>query len=144
MCGRLVIRYVNLTDTIAVPAEWHPHVFHEFLVPLAEQVINDVNAGKSVVLQVLNTPAKLKQLQNKNRILYLFEKVFAEELVGSSVIDVIFDMNDKNIKAMKDVLGPEPCNPNALKYRVSLDDYNIQVYRSEFRTAYYLLPIAKR
>ncbi|XP_044591695.1 uncharacterized protein LOC123269867 [Cotesia glomerata] len=144
MFGRLVTRYVNLTDTIVVPAEWHPHVFHEFLASLAEQVINDVNAGKPVVLQVLNTPAKLKQLQNKNGILYLFEKVFPEKLVGSYVIDVIFYMNDKNIEAMNDVLGSEPCNPNALKHRVSLDDYDVQVYRSEFRTAYYLLPIAKR
>lgn len=59
MCGRLETRYVDLTDTIAVPAEWSVDLLHEFLVPLAVQVINDVNACKAVVLQVSNTPAKL-------------------------------------------------------------------------------------
>ncbi|AEE09552.1 conserved hypothetical protein [Cotesia vestalis bracovirus] len=144
MCGRLETRYVDLTDTIAVPAEWPVDLLHEFLVPLAEQVINDVNAGKAVILQVLNTPAKLVQRQNRNGIQYFFEKAFTEELVDSHVVDVIFDMNDNNIEAMIDICGPELCNSNALKRRISLDDCNIKVYRSEFRTAYYLVPIAER
>ncbi len=78
MCARLVTRYVNLTDTIAVPVEWPAHVIQKFLVPLAEQVIDAVNAGKPVFLQVFNTPAKLVQRQDGNRIQYFFEKVFTE------------------------------------------------------------------
>ncbi|KAG8039448.1 hypothetical protein G9C98_008091, partial [Cotesia typhae] len=76
-------------------------------------------------------------------IQYFFEKVFAEELLDSHVFDVIFDVNDNNTEAMIDVSGPEPYNSNALKRRISLDDYNIKVYRSPFRTAYYLVPIAE-
>ncbi|CAD6243540.1 GSCOCT00014297001.2-RA-CDS [Cotesia congregata] len=144
MCDRLVTRYVNLTDTIAVPAKWPAHVIKKFVVPLAEQVIDAVNTGKPVVLQVFDTPAKLVQRQDGNRILYFFEKVFTEELVGSYVIDVNYDMNDKNIEAMNDVPRPEPYNPNALEHRILLDGYKIQVYRSEFRATYYLTPIRKR
>ncbi|CAD6209987.1 GSCOCG00010856001-RA-CDS [Cotesia congregata] len=103
-----------------------------------------VNAGKPVILQVFNTPAKLVQRQDGNRILYFFEKVFTEELVGSYFIDVVFDMNDENIEAMNDVPRPEPHNPNALEHRISLDGYKIQVYRSEFRATYYLTPTVKR
>ncbi|CAD6243603.1 GSCOCT00013086001.2-RA-CDS [Cotesia congregata] len=144
MCDRLVTWYVNLTDTIAIPAEWPAHVIKKFLVPLAEQVMDAVNAGKPVILQVFNTPAKLVQRQDGNRILYFFEKVFTEELVGSYFIDVVFDMNDENIEAMNDVPRPEPHNPNALEHRISLDGYKIQVYRSEFRATYYLTPTVKR
>ncbi|XP_074097910.1 uncharacterized protein LOC141526729 isoform X2 [Cotesia typhae] len=143
MCARLVTRYVNLTDTIAVPVEWPAHVIQKFLVPLAEQVIDAVNAGKPVFLQVFNTPAKLVQRQDGNRIQYFFEKVFTEDLVGSYVVDVIFYMNDKNMQVMNDVPRPEPHNPNALEHRISLDGYKIQVYRSEFITTYCLIPIPK-
>lgn len=73
-----VLRYVNLTDTIIVPIEWSAHGFKELLVSLVHQVINAVNAGKPVVLQLLNTPAKLVQRQDKNRIQYFFEKVSME------------------------------------------------------------------
>lgn len=78
MCGRLVTQYVNLTDTIAVPAEWPAQVIQKFLVSVAEQAIDAVNAGKPVILQVFNTPAKLVLRQDGNRILYFFEKVFTE------------------------------------------------------------------
>lgn len=92
MCGRLETRYVDLTDTIAVPAEWPVDLLHEFLVPLAEQVINDVNVGKAVILQVLNTPAKLVQRQNRNGIQYFFEKAFTEWVVFFIRLIIGFDI----------------------------------------------------
>nr|ACE75417.1 hypothetical protein GIP_L8_0310 [Glyptapanteles indiensis] len=110
--GHVVTKYVNITDTIAVPAKWPAHVFRESLVQLVEQMIIALNSGKSVVLQVLNTPAKLVQCQDRNGIQYFFEKVFRECV-------------------------------NALEHRVSLNDYNVQVYRSELRTAFYVMPIAQ-
>lgn len=73
-----VTKYVNLTDTIVVPAEWPAYAFQKLLVPLVEQVINAAGTGKPVVLQVLNTPAKLVKRHDRNRIQYFFEKVFAE------------------------------------------------------------------
>ncbi len=76
--GHVVTKYVNITDTIAVPAKWPAHVFRESLVQLVEQMIIALNSGKSVVLQVLNTPAKLVQCQDRNGIQYFFEKVFRE------------------------------------------------------------------
>nr|ACE75434.1 conserved hypothetical protein [Glyptapanteles indiensis] len=139
-----VTKYVNLTDTIVVPAEWPAYAFQKLLVPLVEQVINAAGTGKPVVLQVLNTPAKLVKRHDRNRIQYFFEKVFAEELMGSYVFEVIFDKNDKNIKVMNDVTGPEPLDPNALERQVSSNDYNVLVDRSKLRTSFYLIPTAQR
>nr|QZB49154.1 BV-like protein [Cotesia vestalis bracovirus] len=97
MCGRLVTQYVNLTDTIAVPAEWPAQVIQKFLVSVAEQAIDAVNAGKPVILQIYwKTKGALTCFR---------------ELVGSYVIDVIFDMNDKNMEVMNDVPRPESYNP---------------------------------
>lgn len=94
MSDHLATRYVNLTESIAVPEEWPVQELRDLLVSLAEQVIDAADEYESVVLQILNHPAKLVRRQDQNGKRYFFEKVFSECVFLMDLSDYLTDLSE--------------------------------------------------